>query len=81
MIQVIAQLKYTTENARWIPSLPPGSFRCAPLGDNRIGHQKGNQLGLHNSAAVGIDGELAGENLILVDSLFDDCPATSAFSV
>ena len=42
------------------------------LGDAQVGHQKGYRLGLHDPAAVGMDGELAGGNLVLADGFLDE---------
>src|SRR5437016_2353506 len=42
------------------------------LGDTQIGHQKGNGLRLHDPAAIGMDSELAGRNLVLGDGFLDE---------
>ena len=50
-----------------------GNIRSAVgLGDAEIGHQKGDRLGRHDPAAVGVDGELAGGNLVLADGFLDE---------
>lgn len=37
-----------------------GHIRAAvALGDTQVGHQEGDRLGFHDSATVGVDGELA----------------------
>src|SRR5208283_4387614 len=49
-----------------------GNIRPAmALGNAQVGHQKGNRLGLHDPAAVGMNGELAGGNLMLADGFLD----------
>jgi hypothetical protein len=40
------------------------------LGDTQVGHQKGDRLGPHDPAAVGMNGELAGGNLVFAEYLF-----------
>src|SRR5450631_1452052 len=42
------------------------------LGDTQVGHQKGHRLGLHDPAAVGVDGEVAGGNRVLADGLLEE---------
>ena len=42
------------------------------LGDAQVGHQKSDRLGSHDLAAVGMDGELPGGNLVFVDGFFDE---------
>ncbi len=42
------------------------------LGDTQVGHQKGDRLGPHDPAAVGVNGELAGGNLVLADGFLDE---------
>jgi hypothetical protein len=41
------------------------------LGDAQVG-QKSDRFGSHDLAAVGMDGELAGGNLVLADGLLDE---------
>ena len=51
------------------------------LGDAQIGHQKSHRLGSHDLAAVGMDGELPGGNLVFADGFFDELPGQfGAFS-
>ena len=38
------------------------------FGDAQVGHQKGNRLGLHDPATVGMDTELTGWNLVLAQA-------------
>src|SRR4051794_7063680 len=50
-----------------------GNIRSAVgLGDTQIRHQKGYRLGLHDPAAVGVDGELTGRNRVLADGLLEE---------
>jgi len=44
------------------------------LGDTQVGHQKGHRLGRHHPAAVGVDVELAGRNLVLADGFLNELP-------
>jgi hypothetical protein len=41
-------------------------------GDTQIGHEKGDRLGPHDSAAVGVNGELAGRKLVLGNGFLDE---------
>src|SRR5579863_1847848 len=50
-----------------------GNIRSAvALGDAQVGHQKGDRFGPHDPAAVGMNGELAGRNLVLADSFLNE---------
>jgi hypothetical protein len=50
-----------------------GDIRSAvAFGDTQVGHQKGDRLGLHDPAAVGVNGELAGRNPMLANGFFDE---------
>src|ERR1035437_5857 len=50
-----------------------GNIRSAvALGDAQVGHQKGDRLGFHDPAAVGVNGELAGGDLVLADGFLDE---------
>ena len=50
-----------------------GNIRTAvALGDTQVGHQKGDRLGPHDPAAVGMNGELAGGNLVFADSFLNE---------
>src|ERR1039457_7673151 len=49
-----------------------GNIRSAvALGDAQVGHQKGNRLGPHDPAAVGMNGVVSGGKLILPDVFLD----------
>jgi len=50
-----------------------GNIRPAVgLGNAQVGHQKGDRFGSHDLAAVGMDGELPGGNLVLADGLLNE---------
>ena len=50
-----------------------GNIRPAVgLGDAKVGHQKSDRLGSHDPAAVRVDVELAGGNVVFTDGLLDE---------
>lgn len=42
------------------------------LGDARVGEEQGDRLGLHAGAAVGVQGEQAGANVLFIAGLGDE---------
>src|SRR5471032_2109855 len=49
-------------------------YQAGRPGDAQVGPQKGDRLGSHPPAPIGVNVELAGGNLVLAESLSDEFP-------